>query len=226
MPKVILFDLDGTLFDRDAAVRELFAHQHGAFASSLPGVSCERFVERLLELDEHGHADKRTAYGVFVREFGLEASLADRLLEHFRDVYARFGAPFSDALSTLGALRARGLGLGLVTNGRTDTQGAKVERLGLAPLLDAVLISESEGLRKPDRRIFERALDRLGARPGEAWHVGDHPMADVTGAHAAGLTAVWRYVPYWPEPATRAFTIFELAELIPRVDAARGHASL
>jgi putative hydrolase of the HAD superfamily len=222
MPKVILFDLDGTLFDRDAAVRDVFTHQHGEFASSLAGVPREGFVERLLQLDEHGHADKRTAYGVLVRELGLEASLGDRLLEHFRDVYARFGAPFSDVLGTLAALRARGLAIGLVTNGRTDTQAAKVERLGLAPLLDAVLISESEGVRKPDRRIFERALGRLGAVPAEAWHVGDHPMADVAGAHAAGLTAVWRYVSYWPEPATRAFTIFNLAELVPRVDAAHG----
>jgi putative hydrolase of the HAD superfamily len=220
MVKVILFDLDGTLFDRDAAVRELFADQHRAFAGALAGVPREPFIERLLELDQHGHADKRMMYAVLVRELGLDASLGDRLLEHFRDVYSHFGATFSDVLPTLEALRARGLALGLVSNGRVDTQAAKVARLGLEPLLDAVLISEREGVRKPDRRIFERALGRLGAAPAEAWHVGDHPHADVAGARAAGLTAVWRYVPYWPEPATRAFTIFTLAELVPLLGAA------
>jgi putative hydrolase of the HAD superfamily len=220
MLKVVLFDLDGTLFDRDAALRALFAEQHAAFAGELGGVPREGFVERLLELDEHGHADKGTVYGVLVRELGLDAALAERMLDNHRDNYLRFGAPFADALPTLAALRARGLRLGLVTNGRVDTQSAKVKRLGLEPYLHAVLISEGEGVRKPDRQIFERALARLGAEPAQAWHVGDHPMADVAGAHAAGLTAVWRYVPYWPEPATRAFTIFTLAELVPLLDAA------
>jgi putative hydrolase of the HAD superfamily len=220
MLKAVLFDLDGTLFDRDAAVREVFGAQHRAFASALAGVPYERFVERLLELDDHGHSDKRSTYGILVRELGLDSSLRDRFIEHYRDVYPQLGAPFADARPTLEALRARGLALGLVTNGRVENQAAKVERLGLAPLLDTVLISESEGVRKPDRRIFERALERLGAAPSEAWHVGDHPTADVAGAHAAGLTAIWRHVPYWPEPATPAFTIFELAELVPLIDAA------
>jgi putative hydrolase of the HAD superfamily len=220
MLKVVLFDLDGTLFDRDAAVRQLFTEQHRAFAGELGGLPGERIVERLIELDDHGHADKHTMYGVLVRELGVDTALAERLVENYRDLYPRCGAPFADAVPTLAALRERGLALGLVTNGRVANQAAKVKRLGLEPFLDAVLISEREGVRKPDRQIFERALGRLGADPAEAWHVGDHPMADVAGAHAAGLTAVWRYVPHWPEPATRAFTIVTLSELLPLVDAA------
>lgn len=213
-----MFDLDGTLFDRDSAVRELAHAQHRTFAAELGGVRAERFVERLLELDEHGHGDKRNVYGMLVRELGLDPALGHRLLEHFRDAHSQFGKAFDDALPTLAALRARGIAVGLVTNGRVDTQQGKVRRLGLEPYLDVTLISEREGLRKPDRRLFELALARLGVPAAQAWHVGDHPMADVTGAHAAGLIAVWRYVPYWPEPATRAFTIFALAELLPLLD--------
>lgn len=215
MLKGVLFDLDGTLFDRDSAVREYFGAQYRAFEGALEGVEPERYVERLLELDEHGHADKRTVFGTVVRELGLDTALGDTLTEHFREVYPTFGAPFPDALPTLRELRARGIAIGLVTNGRADTQGAKVKRLGLEPFLDATLISESEGLRKPDRRIFQRALGRLGVAAEHAWHVGDHPMADVAGAHAAGITAIWRYVPYWPEPACQAFTIHQLSELLP-----------
>jgi putative hydrolase of the HAD superfamily len=223
MVKGVLFDLDGTLFDRDSAVRDLFAAQYRAFQGMLGGVEPERYVERLLELDDHGHADKRTAFGRLVRELGLDSALGDALTEHFREVYPKFGAPFPDALPTLRELRARGIALALVSNGRADTQAAKVSRLGLEPLLDATLISESEGLRKPDRRIFERALDRIGVAPEQAWHVGDHPMADVAGAHAAGLTAIWRHVPYWPEPACQAFTIHQLGELLPLLDAEGPH---
>jgi len=214
MVQGVLFDLDGTLFDRDGAVRDLFGAQHRAFQGVLGGISPERYVERMLELDDHGHADRRTAYGRLVRELGLDAALGDALTEHFREVYPRFGAPFPDALSTLRELRARGIAIALVTNGRTDTQAAKVERLGLEPLLDATLISEREGIRKPDRRIFELALKRIGVVAERAWHVGDHPMADVAGAHAAGLTAIWRFVPYWPEPACKDHTIHQLSELV------------
>jgi putative hydrolase of the HAD superfamily len=223
MVKGVLFDLDGTLFDRDSAVRDLFAAQYRAFQGVLGGVEPERYVERLLELDDHGHADKRTVFARLVRELGLDSALGDALTEHFREVYSKFGGPFPDALATLRELRARGIALALVTNGRTDTQAAKVSRLGLEPLLDATLISESEGLRKPDRRIFERALARIGVAPEHAWHVGDHPMADVAGAHAAGLTAIWRHVPYWPEPACQAFTIHQLGELLPLLDAEGSH---
>jgi putative hydrolase of the HAD superfamily len=218
MVKGVLFDLDGTLFDRDAAVRDLFAAQYRAFQAVLGGIEAERYVARLLELDDHGHADKRTAFGRLARELGLDSALGDTLTEHFREVYPSFGAPFPDALTTLAALRERGIAIGLVTNGRADTQAAKVLRLGLEPFLDATLISEREGLRKPDRRIFERALARIGVAAEHAWHVGDHPMADVAGAHAAGITAVWRYVPYWPEPACQAFTIRQLSELLTRLD--------
>lgn len=218
MVKGVLFDLDGTLFDRDSAVRQVFTAQHRAFQSVLVDVEPERFVERLLELDDHGHADKRTTYGRLVRELGLDSKLGDTLTEHFREIYPMFGAPFPDALFTLGELRRRGLRLALVTNGRADTQAAKVQRLGLGPCFDATLISESEGLKKPDRRIFERALARIGVAPEQAWHVGDHPMADVAGAHAAGVTAIWRFVPYWPEPSCQAFTIHQLSELLALVD--------
>jgi putative hydrolase of the HAD superfamily len=71
-------------------------------------------------------------------------------------------------------------------------QQAKLSALALASAFDAVLISEAEGLSKPDPAIFHRALERLGVAPGHAVFVGDHPDFDVAGARAAGLRAVWR----------------------------------
>lgn len=215
----MLFDLDGTLFDRDAALRELFTAQHRAFRGELGGVPRAGFVQRLLELDDHGQGDKRSLYGALVRELGLPDALGERLRERHEVLQGRCGTLFADALPTLARLAERGVALGLVTNGRTATQASKIARLGLEPWLDVALISEREGLRKPDRRIFELALERLGVSPRQAWHVGDHPAADVAGASAAGLTAVWRYVPYWPAPASASHTLHSLSELLPLLDA-------
>lgn len=210
----MFLDLDGTLFDRDSAVRTLFAEQHGVFAPELGEIEREPFIERLLELDAHGLGDKRATYGTLVRERGQNPALGERMLEHFYEIYPRHGALFADVLTTLAELRRRGLVLGVLTNGRTVTQAGKLKRLGLEPLFDVTLISEREGLRKPGRRFFELALQRAGVLAADAWHVGDHPMADVAGASAAGLTAIWRRVPYWPEPSSGAASIDALGELL------------
>lgn len=218
-PRAIFLDLDGTLFDRDRAVRSLFRAQHHVFEAELGGLGQEAFVARLLALDAHGHGDKRASYSGVVRENGLADALAERLLQHFYEIYPEHGALFADVLPTLVELRRRGLALGVLTNGRTATQSGKLDRLGLEPLLDFTLISEREGLRKPAPRFFELALERAGVTAAQAWHVGDHPMADVAGASAAGLTAIWRHVPYWPEPAAAATTIHAFGELLALLDA-------
>ena len=80
---------------------------------------------------------------------------------------------------------------GLVSN-FPETLLAIVERAGLRDLFADVAISEVENVRKPDRRLYERVLARLGVRPEETAMVGDSLKNDVQGAKAAGLAcAVW-----------------------------------
>ena len=69
------------------------------------------------------------------------------------------------------------------------------------------MISEEVGIRKPRREIFEVALERLGASHEQTIHVGDNLRADVEGAAAVGITAVWitRQVRD-PEEALRNYT--------------------
>jgi FMN phosphatase YigB (HAD superfamily) len=66
----------------------------------------------------------------------------------------------------------------------------RLAETGLAPLVDAAVASAELGHAKPDRAIFEHALDLAGAEPGSALHAGDAPREDVEGALAAGLRAV------------------------------------
>jgi putative hydrolase of the HAD superfamily len=54
-----------------------------------------------------------------------------------------------------------------------------------------VVVSSEAGYEKPDPRIFLTALARRGAAPEEAAHVGDRMRADVAGAAAIGVRAVW-----------------------------------
>jgi putative hydrolase of the HAD superfamily len=213
-PKAILFDLDGTLFDRDTSFADLVRAQYYAFAAALQTVPCAVFVRRVIELDDHGYVDKAVVYREVAEEFGLSKTMAEHLTAHFHRTYALFSRVFPEVPSALAVFRAHGLKLGIITNGSTPMQEAKIRQLGIADLLDEILISEREGLRKPDRRIFERALDRLGVEAAEAWYVGDHPIVDVRGAFDAGLTAVWRRTSYWQTPDVPCQQINTIDELV------------
>lgn len=57
--------------------------------------------------------------------------------------------------------------------------------------MDIILVSEQEGIKKPQAEIFIRALERLYVRPKESVYVGDHLENDVIGARNAGLNAIW-----------------------------------
>ena len=216
MIRAVLFDLDGTLYDRDAAMLALAHDQFDAFKDKMPPqVDGQRFTTRFLDLDDHGYASRSDVYRRLADEFGLDNWLTVELERHFWESYSR-RCEISDTWATLRALKTAGKRLGVVTNGQTEWQTRKLEGLGLGSFFDAVLISESEGIRKPDARIFHRALERCGVEhPADAMFVGDQPEVDVAGAHAAGLVAVWKRVPYWVLAVDGVMVINRLSEILP-----------
>ena len=215
MIRAVFFDLDGTLYDRDLLVRDLVAEQFAVFEEFLGDVSESLFVQRIIDLDAHGYGSKPELYATIAKEWDLGPALADRLLRHFWESYGRHCELSDDTSTTLETLRRNGKKLGVITNGATGWQQQKLECLGLASFFDTVLISEREGLRKPDRLIFARALERCGVRPDEAVFVGDHPEVDVAGAKAAGLVAVWKRVPYWEMAVEGVLIVDTLREILP-----------
>ena len=63
------------------------------------------------------------------------------------------------------------------------------------------VVSEIEGVRKPDAAIFRLAAERCGSTLDGAWMAGDNPDADLRGAHALGLRTIWfRLGRTWTEP--------------------------
>jgi len=214
--RAILFDLDGTLFDRDATVQRVLAWQVAAFRAELPSGRAPEFIARVTALDAHGHHDKRDVYERIARQFGLDEGCCDRLIETFWQQYHALALAMPDAVPVLEALRSRGFRTGIVTNGTSAVQDGTIDALGLRPRVDAVLVSEREGLRKPDAALFQRAVARLACRAQECWFVGDHPTVDVDGARGAGLRAVWKRTPYWSTPSG-APIVDRLSELLPLV---------
>ena len=212
--EAVLFDLDGTLYDRDRLVTALVRDQYEAFSSELCEVGREHFVDSVLAMDDHGHGEKGSGYARVVRELDLPAALADRLVEHFWTHYDGYCELTADTRCTLQTLRSSGLKLGIITNGGVERQRCKIDALGLEPWFDVIVISEAEGVRKPDAEIFRRALERCGVEARAAVFVGDHPEADVEGARGAGLTAIWKAVSYW-RVAADVPAVTRLSEILP-----------
>jgi putative hydrolase of the HAD superfamily len=67
----------------------------------------------------------------------------------------------------------------------------KLNRFGLEPYFDVLVIEGEFGAGKPSPKVFEHALTVVGAGKNEAWHVGDNLYADIAGAQAAGIHATW-----------------------------------
>ncbi|MGA8116785.1 MAG: HAD-IA family hydrolase [Actinocatenispora sp.] len=110
---------------------------------------------------------------------GLSAAL------YARTVHAESWEAFPDTLPTLRALRERGLPVGVVSDTGFDLRPA-MELLGLAPFLDAMVMSFEYGVCKPAATVFRTACDRLAVDPARTLMVGDNPLTD-SGAVAAGL---------------------------------------
>jgi putative hydrolase of the HAD superfamily len=138
------------------------------------------------------------------------AELTEALLDSIRF------RPYADAAPALAVLRAGGLRLAVVSNCDCSLRGVLAD-LGLAAAVDAVVVSAEVGSAKPDRGIFEVALEHLRCMPENALFVGDSLETDVRGARAAGLRALLlqRSGAHADDPGVeRIFGLEELAELI------------
>jgi putative hydrolase of the HAD superfamily len=138
-----------------------------------------------------GAAYRPGAWRAALQEVGADPGLAQRAASEFLEQRAGCCTAYPDAVPALERVRAGGLSVAVVTNGMSDLQWLKLERAGLAGYADAFVASSAAGIGKPDPRIFELALERIGCPAGQALMVGDSLERDIAGAQAAGLRAVW-----------------------------------
>ncbi|MEV0978859.1 HAD-IA family hydrolase [Streptomyces sp. NPDC049915] len=200
----VLFDFSGTLFriesvdawlravlteagitlpegELDQTVRALEA------AGALPGgPEPQRIPGHLAELWEtrdESSAGHRAAYTGLARQVPLpDPGLYDALYERHRTPAA--WTPYPDAAEVLGALRERGVRIGVVSNIGWDLRPV-FRAHDLDRFVDAYVLSYEHGIRKPDPRLFARACAALDVEPAEALMVGDSRHAD-GGAAALG----------------------------------------
>ena len=229
MLRAVLFDLDDTLFDHRICARTALTTLYEAYDAfrNRPFADVERLHASFLE-------------ALHVRVTSGELPLEQARRERFRRLFAAVGVTPGDDVVAEAAETYRGgymkirraiagaAGLlaavshrcqvGIVSNNLLEEQQGKLRQCGLDRFIDELVVSEETGMSKPDPRIFQIALDRLGRRADEVVMVGDSWAADVLGARAAGIRAIWFNPDCAPSPEPEAGVV-ELHALEP-VDAA------
>jgi putative hydrolase of the HAD superfamily len=123
------------------------------------------------------------------QEMGVtdDGTFVDALYERF----TRFESYrlFPDVLPALEGLRASGIRVGLISNFESWLKDM-LEHWGIHDVFDVAVISGIEGIEKPDPKIFNVALERMGVTAEVSAYVGDHPEIDVVGSEAVGMLGI------------------------------------
>lgn len=187
----VLFDLDDTLYPERAFVDSGFraVARHLARRHGVDEDDAQRRLLRALDRDGRGRV-----FDTVLDELGLAATADDlvpTLLFVYRSHRPRLVLP-AESRRVLAELAARGLRLGVVTDGMGAVQRRKVAALGVEELVDAVVCSDElgSGCWKPSPTPYRVALELLAAAPESALYVGDDPSKDFLWPNAAGMVSV------------------------------------
>ena len=191
--KGIVFDLDHTLYDRYATIEagaEFF---------------CRRFADRLSSAITPAVAAKLLCDGdrlyiyygwrrifTYLCESGMFSDVPE--YEEYRDcmleLYSTYAEPFPFTYTVLDDIKGRTLALGLITNGNSKVQRAKLSLLGIERYFDEIIVCGELGISKPEAAPFDEMARRLGIPSKELLYVGDNPINDVTASRNAGYIPV------------------------------------
>ena len=206
LPLGMLIDLDDTIIDDTGSMQQCWVEVCNQAATSLDGLTGERLFAAIdarrdwFWSDPDRHRDGRLQLRettvrivtVALADLGIDSpGLARRIGETYRDIRDDRLALFPGALDTLAALREAGVRLAMITNGAAKPQRAKIERFELAGYFDCIIVEGEFGVGKPERRVYEHALESLGVAPDQAWCIGDNLEWDVAAPMALGVYGIW-----------------------------------
>jgi putative hydrolase of the HAD superfamily len=187
----VLFDLDDTLHDKSANLSTFARHQYDAFSLAAHGVESAEWLMKYVELNNR-RIEKTEVFQLLGSSFGLSEALVEGLRIDFDDNSGAQTRPLPGLMPLLQTCKARGLRIGVVTNGRDAFQRNKIRGLGIEPVVDVVFTSGGFGVKKPDHRIFLACLGELQSTPQSSAMVGDDFAADMEPAISLGMHCIWK----------------------------------
>jgi len=203
MIKHIFFDLDHTIWDFDKNAQETLSELY--IQHELDELGCgtvEEFINRYTENNHElwrqyhlGNISKETLRAERFNKTFLELGIDPEKVPHqFEDDYVRITPTktnlFSGTERVLKYLQQK-YSLHIISNGFKESTLMKMSVCNLNPYFCNVFISEDVGANKPDKRIFQHALNTANANKEESIMIGDSLEADVRGALDFGMKAIF-----------------------------------
>ncbi len=219
--KAVIFDFDNTLGDRFEYCYQTYRCFVKTFLPEIDenSILFESMLQDLVLYDEYGNVgNKDQILRTFEQKYDVRINMSGKefarwWIEH----QYLFTVLFPDAMDTVLKLKEK-YKIGILTNGAHLAQWGKIERSGLMPYVDAIVVSEDAGVRKPDVRIFEMMADKLGLKCEECIYVGDTFSLDIMGAYNSGMHPVWIWPSERAKPSdfevTRIRNISDLLEIL------------
>jgi putative hydrolase of the HAD superfamily len=186
--RAVFFDLDDTLCDTIGARPQRARKAFERLCAAYPHLVLDDLVSAALE----PLGEPRSVRGIFRVLEDVELKQTPVAAEVLR-IFHGYHDPiclFPGVREAVAHLR-RHCRLGIISNAEGWCQRRKLAHLGLDSYIDHLVVSGDVGHEKPDPRIFQHALELVGAAPHEAVFVGDRLDVDVAGARAAGMRAIW-----------------------------------
>ncbi len=190
--KAVIFDLDNTLMDRDHAFRAFSERLVRDYLGHVDQTLARDIIGYLRITDADGYRDKRGFFEELTERLPwAEKPDVENLFAYYNEHYMKEARLMKHARKAIAACRQQGFRLGILTNGTYDIQYGKVLHLGLEKDFDVILTSGEADIKKPERRIYEMILERLGTSGAETVFVGDHPVNDIWGADQLGMRGIF-----------------------------------
>ena len=193
----ISFDADDTLWDFEGVMRHALGCALDELRRLVPSAPDSLSIETLIairdqvaeEQKDRGLTHEAIRLEAFKRTLQFIKSPDDDLAAHLNTLYLKHRFEdiqfFDDVLPALNALQGHYM-MGILSNGNTYP-----ERCGLAGYFQFVVLAQDYGIRKPDPRLFEIAIERAGCTKRQLLHVGDSCQNDIIGAKRTGVRSVW-----------------------------------
>jgi 2-haloacid dehalogenase len=216
--KACVFDAYGTLFDVHSAVSR-HAARCGEAADALSRLWRQKQLEYTWTRSLMGrHTDFWSVTGealdlALAAHGVVDATLRRDLMEAYLSL-----APYPEVAATLRRLKADGVRTAILSNGSPTMLEAAIRSADLGDLIDAVYSVEAVGIYKPDRRVYQLAVDGLAVPPQRIWFQSSN-VWDAAGAGAFGFNVVWCNRAKQPLEYAWAFDPIEVDSLaaLPRI---------
>lgn len=201
MIKTVIFDIDNTLYNYDAAhsygMKALVSYCKDAFHLTEKEIlDCYNRAQEIM-LHRIG-TDTAAIHSRMLRFQCMTEILSQPIFPHVENMYHAYwdtlisnSQPSPGILKLCSMLKERQIRIGIGTDMTASIQYQKLKKLGFVPYVDFIVTSQEAGAEKPHPHFFELCVEKAGCTAEECAFIGDNLIKDVKGARDNGLLGIW-----------------------------------